>query len=326
MALIHQETDKVLVIGGFGFIGYHLMRELQRTGYHAIASSRSKGLSDQELGNVLLIDLVSMSDDQLRSILREFGVIIFAGGVDDRTIPSGDAAIFFYNGNVAPCVRLAVLCRELPVKKIIILGSYFSHFNRIRPEWKMAERHPYVRSRKLQHEETVAASCGDTEIITLDLPYIFGSAPGKTPLWKPLVNYIRLSPIILYTNGGTNIVSVEQVALATIGAMEVASHNESWTIGDKNVSWKEMIALISHSLGKKPWVVALPDFIVRCFALLVWVFFRLTCKQSGLNPYHFISTQTANTFFDPEPSMEKFKYTHSDMQKSMDDTVRACGY
>jgi dihydroflavonol-4-reductase len=325
-ATIRQETDKVLVIGGFGFIGYHLMRALKRAGYYALASSRSKSLFDQQLGDALFIDLKSMTDEHLRSILREFSVVIFAGGVDDRSIPSGDASSFFYDGNVAPCVRLAVLCRELPVKKIVILGSYFSHFCRTRPEWKMADRHPYVKSRKLQHEETVAASLGDTEIVTLDLPYIFGSTPGKIPLWKPLVKYIRSSPIILYTNGGTNIVSVEQVAQATIGAMEMASHNESWTVGDANVSWKEMIALIANAMGMKRRIVALPNIIVRVFALLAGFYFRLTCKQSGLNPYYFISTQTANTFLNTEPSMEKLKYTHADMQKSIEATVRACGY
>ena len=323
--LPRQGDRKVLVIGGLGFIGYHLVCQLREAGYQVSVGSRTVGCV--ESGGALYLDLHSMKDEQLQSILREFRYVIFAGGVDDRSsVPSGDAASFFYAGNVRPCVRLAELCRDLPVQKIVILGSYFAHFNRVRPEWKMAERHPYVRSRKLQHEETVLASQGKSEIVTLDLPYIFGSAPGKTPLWKPLVKYIRNSPIVFYTNGGTNIVSVEQVAKATISAMETASHNESCIIGDQNVTWKELIALFSLALGKKRWVVTVPDCIVRFFALILRIFFCLTCKQSGLDPYHFISTQTANTFLDTQPAMERFRYARADMQKSIQETVRACGY
>ena len=46
-------------------------------------------------------------------------------------------------------------------------------------------------------------------ISMLELPYIFGSMPGKAPLWKPLIRYI-LSPFpLFYPAGGTTCVSVQ---------------------------------------------------------------------------------------------------------------------
>jgi dihydroflavonol-4-reductase len=316
--------EKILVIGGSGFIGYHIIQELRNSNYEVWSSSRNPIFKENK--HTLYIHLKEMSDEELGVILQDFDFIIFAGGVDDRTMADGDATTFFYNGNIVPCVRLATICKGLKLQKLIILGSYFSHFNRIRPEWKMAVRHPYVRSRKLQQEETVKAAQGKTKIITLDLPYIFGSCPDKIPLWKPLINYIRKSPIIFYTKGGTNIISVEQVAKATLGAIKNAEHGENWQVGGQNVTWKEMISLIASALGKEKVVVSIPNFIVRFFALLVWGYFLLRKKESGLNPFYFVTTQCSETFLDSKKAMKELNYASSNMQNTINETVKACNF
>lgn len=316
--------EKVLVIGGAGFIGYHIVQELVKNNYEVWSSTRNPGVIQDK--NTVYIHLMEMSDAELAAILKDYDFIIFAGGVDDRTMANEDEKTFFYNGNVLPCVRLATICKYLKPQKLIILGSYFSHFNRIRPEWKMAERHPYVRSRKLQQEETVSASGGIPKIITLDLPYIFGSCPHKIPLWKPLINYIRKSPIIFYTKGGTNIVSVEQVAKATLGAIKNAEHGENWHVGGQNVTWKEMITLIAAALGKKKIVVSIPNFIVRFFALVAWCYFSFRKKQSGLHPFYFVTTQCAETFLDTKTAMKELNYAPVNMQNSINETVEACKF
>ena len=317
--------QKVLVIGGFGFIGHHVVQELLKNDYDVLIGTRNRDATGDRICTAY-IHLHEMSDKELRLVLENVDFIVFAGGVDDRSMPDGDASSFFYNGNVLPCVRLATICAELKTQKIIILGSYFSHFNRVKPEWKMAERHCYVRSRALQQSETVKASQGKTKIITLDLPYIFGASPDKIPLWKPLINYIRWSPIIFYTRGGTNIVSVEEVAKATLGAIKNAEHNENWVVGDRNVQWKEMITLIANSVGKKRMVISIPNFIIRIIALLVWGYFSLRKKEFGLNPFYFVTTQCTETFLDTASSMEKLTYSHADMQSSINETVKACNF
>ena len=316
-------AQKVLIVGGLGFVGYHIVQELKIRGYEPVIGSRNNKHDDTAEAPIIEVDLKKMSDQELLQVLAPFDYVIFAGGADDRTIPKEDAATFFYAENVLPCVRLAELAKQLPLQKIIILGSYFSHFNRTRPEWKMAERHPYVRSRLLQQEETIEAAGNETAVIILELPYIFGSSPGKIPLWKPLVKYIKNSRLVFYTSGGTNIVSVEKVAKATVGAIEHAKHSERWIVGGENVSWKELISKISNALGKKRIVVTVPTFIVKVFALLTYGYFRLINKQVGLNLYHFITTQTSCTFLDTSDSMRHLGYENADMQEAINDTVKA---
>lgn len=316
----------VLIIGGQGFVGFHIIRELKANGYLVTIGSRSSVQDEQSIAPIIHLDLKGMADDELISLIKNFDHIVFAGGADDRTIPNENATKFFYNENVVPCVRLAKLCNGLKVEKLIILGSYFAHFNRVRPEWRMAEQHPYVRSRMLQEEETEQNAGDGLSVITLELPYIFGATPGKIPLWKPLVKYINSMPILFYTGGGTNIVSVEMVAKATVGAIENAKHADRWIVGGQNVTWKQMIGMFAKGLGKKRIVITVPSFLVRFFSLLTMIFFKIARKQSGLNIYHFISTQTAFTFLDTNESKKVLKYADDDLQRSINETVKASGY
>lgn len=317
----------VLVIGGKGFIGYHLVNLLKERKYQVSIATRKPGSEKEYLDcPIVHLDLANFSDEIISSVLSPFEIVVFAGGADDRTMPNEPAVSFFYKENVLPCVRLAEVGQLVGLEKLIILGSYFTYFNRIRPEWKMAKYHPYVRSRVLQQEETIKAAGDRIKIEVLELPYIFGSSPEKTPLWKPLVKYIDALPVIFYTKGGTAMIGVDEVAKSIIGAIEYKGTEGIWQISAENKSWTEMIHLISSALGKKRQVILVPTVIVRFFSWLTKVYFKLSGKQSGLDIYQFITTQTNLTYMYTEESMRLLDYGQGDLKRSIEETVNGSGY
>jgi len=319
-------AKKTLVIGGFGFIGHHIVCELQKQQCSATIGYRDKIKLNNSKTPVVKIDLQQMSDNEIEHIISEFDFIIFAGGADDRKLPKKHSTTFFYNRNVTPCVRLASISRNLKVKKIIILGSYFTHFHRLYPDWKMAEHHPYIQSRVLQFDETVIASENKTNIIVLEIPYVFGAVSGKIPLWKPFIKYIQKTPIVLYTKGGTNIVSVSQVAKATVGSIKNTNNHQQLIIGNQNVTWIELIKMISKALDKKRIVITIPINLLKVLAYCVNIYFKILNKQPGLNVSHFIKIQTSFTYLDVEKSMQLLGYSKVEMQKSIVKTVKACQF
>lgn len=316
--------NNVLIIGGLGFIGFHIAGELKQNNYNVSIGSRTSSTLKTITTPIIHINLQQMSDTEIEKKISQFDYIIFAGGADDRVFLNETALPFFYKENVTPCVRLATISRNLKTQKIIILGSYFTYFNRTRPEWKMAEQHPYIKSRVLQYRESAAASENKTHIIVLEIPYVFGATPEKTPLWKPLIKYIKKAPMIFYTKGGTNIMSVEQVAKATLGVIENTQQSDCIVIGNQNVTWKQMIGMISKTLHQNKHVISVPTNIVRLVAFLARLYFHLFNKQTGLDVYHFIKIQTATTFLDTKASMNLLNYKKADMQKAIDETVKAC--
>ncbi len=317
---------KVLIIGGLGFIGYHIRQELSSADLDIFIAYRNTPAQLPSDAKLIQLNIQSETVDSLRNMIQDFQYILFCGGADDRQIPTEDAFRFYYGENVVPCKKLVEATQGTKVEKVLILGSYFTHFNRTRPRWKMAERHPYVKSRMLQQSEVIPLADRSTEVSVIEIPYVFGATPEKIPLWKPLIQYIDRMPIIFYTKGGTNIMSVEQLAQAIKSILNTSVYQPHWIVGSDNVRWTELIQMIARALGKKRRVVLLPNMLVYSIGFLLKVYGKIVGKQWGLDPYYFIEVQSSETFLDLEDTKRSLSYVNMDMQQSINETVRACGF
>jgi dihydroflavonol-4-reductase len=172
----------------------------------------------------------------------------------------------------------------------------------------------------------VAIDAGGNEMIVsvLELPYIFGSMPGKIPLWKPLVGYIKSSLPLFYPAGGTACVSVNQVAQEIRGAVEHGGPGKCYPIGGTNLTWVQLMEEISRLAGKPKRVITLPTWLVKVGAWCLRIAHDLKGLESGLEFVAFIDLQTRNTFIDPQDSQSALQYSNEDLIHSLTDTVFAC--
>lgn len=116
---------------------------------------------------------------------------MFAADVDERV--EGPAPIYdlYKKYNIDPVKRLLKIAKECGVKHSVILGSYFA---KIRPEMHLTEYHPYIRSRIDQEKVAMSFADDNFDVAVLELPYIFGTQPGRKPVWVFLVKSIRKMP------------------------------------------------------------------------------------------------------------------------------------
>jgi nucleoside-diphosphate-sugar epimerase len=327
MAEKAREKQKVVVVGGTGFLGYYAVKEFIRRGHSvtivALPPLPEEGLFPKEV-NIILANIDKLDDSSIMDILKGHDAIVFAAGADDRVIPRTPAYEFFHQANVLSCKRVLSLARQSGIKRGVILSSYFLHFDRTCPEEKLSEHHPYIRSRKEQAQQSMDVSMPDLQLMILELPYIFGSMPGRTPLWKPLIGYINSRYPLFYMKGGTNMIAVEHVGEAIVGAIEKGKGGHSYTVGDQNLTWVEFLERILSILGKKKRIVILPTWTVRLGLRLVGLQHRLRGRESGLDPVRFAAIQTRNTFFDPAPAAEELGYGRGNLEEAFKDTVEAC--
>ena len=327
MAGESREKQKVVVVGGTGLLGYYAVKEFMRRGHSvtvvALPPLPEEGLFPREV-DVILANIDELDDSSLTDTLRGQDAIVFAAGADDRVIPKAPAYDFFYQANVRSCKRVLSLARESGVRRGVILSSYFLHFDRTWPEEKLSEYHPYIRSRKEQAEQSMDVSMPDLQLMILELPYIFGSMPGRTPLWKPLIDYINSRYPLFYVRGGTNMIAVEHVGEAIVGAIEKGKRGHSYTVGDENLTWVEFLERMLGVLGKRKRIVIVPTCLVRLILRLVGLHHKLRGTESGLDPARFAATQTRRTFFDPAPAAEELGYGRGNLEEAFKDTVEAC--
>lgn len=318
---------KIMILGGTGFIGYHAALECLKRGHQVTALALpplpQKGLLPDEV-SIELANIDTMSDEHLLELLDGQDAIIDAAGADDRVVPKAPAYDFFFNANVIPAERLFKLSRQAGIKRGVLLSSYFCHFDREWPELKLSEHHPYIRTRREQSEHAHRASAPDLDLMVLELPFIFGSMPGREPLWKPLVNYLRSPTPIYCPDGGTNMIAIEHVAEAIVGALEQGEGGKNYVVGDENHSWQDLMKIFCNIMNIDKPIHTIPTPLLHAGMESMGVWHYLQGRESGLHPGEFCKVFASETYFDPDPSREALGYGSGGITAALTETIEAC--
>ena len=320
-------NNRVIIVGGTGFLGYHTLMEFVKHGWEVtVMGLPSPGYSvpfPPEV-RIHLQDLEATTDLEMHSLLRGHDALVYAAGMDDRVIPRKPAYPKFFHANVELPIRILELARQAGVRRAVVFGSYFAHFDRLWPEMKLAQHHPYIRSRVEQ--EKAVLSLKDMDVVVLELPYVFGSVPitGWKPLWLPLIKYLYMFPVILYTHGGSACVSAETVGAAAYSTIMNGRAGICYPISQENLTWTQLLNHLTRYQGRAKKVINLPNWIIEIALFGVSLIHQLQGKEGGLNPRYFTALHTTNAFLDPKPSQEVLGYELKGLDKAFRDTVESC--
>ena len=320
---------KVFMIGGTGLLGSEAARVLISRG-HEVTSIALPPLPEGavldpkmkiEFGNYL-----EMSDEDLEDRLKGCDGFVFAAGVDERV--EGPAPIYdmYKKYNIDPVERILRLAKKNGVKHAAICGSYFSYFAKTRPELELAKWHPYIRSRLDQEEVALSFADEGFSVAILELPYIFGTQPGRKPVWMFLAEMIRNTPFAtFYPDGGSTMVTVRQVGEAIAGALEKTEGGKCWPIGWDNLTWRQLLTVAHKAMGcpnKK--IVTIPRF---AFDLGL----RSTLKEQkkkgidgGLYLPKLGNIQCAKLYIDKSEGCEPLGVEPDDIEAAITDSFRLC--
>lgn len=157
-----------------------------------------------------------------------------------------------------PTQRLAALARKAGVKKFLVYGSYFAEFAETMPELGLKE-YAYPMTRLLQEQVAFAEGDGVMDVTSLRLPYIFGTMPGRMPLWKMFVDMIRGVEVFpAHPGGRTAAVTTRQVGQAAVGAMERGEHRGTYPISGYSLLHEDFYRMIVTALGQDTQIPLVP--------------------------------------------------------------------
>ncbi|MFJ6673401.1 NAD-dependent epimerase/dehydratase family protein [Actinosynnema sp. NPDC091369] len=288
---------RVLVVGASGLIGQHVVGRLRARGHEVTTAARTA-----RDGVDHALDATSATEEEFRALLAGHDGVVFAAGADDRDVPREPAYPVFHRGNVAPVVRLLTAARQEGLSRAAVLGSYYTHFHRGHPEWRLAERHPYIRSRVEQARAGRAAAGPDLPVAVLELPFVFGRAGDRLPNWSgPLDKWVRSRSPLVAPPGGSAATTAAHVAEVLTDALERASGADV-PVALENLTWSDMIGRVAAAAGHPRPVRRLPGAVVRVALRLTGVAQGLTGRQSGIDPAHAGSLLLRELFVTPTGS------------------------
>lgn len=320
--------SKIFILGGTGFLGYYTTKELLKSGYEVKTMSLppmpTKDLLPDgvecSLGNIN-----ELSDEDIIALLSDCDGFIYAAGADERTVPKKPAMKFFYEMNVLPTQRLARLSRLAGVKKFVIFNSYFAEFTERLPEFELRKQ-GYPNNRLLQEQVAFAEGEGEMTVCSIRLPYIFGTMPGREPLWTMFVEQARGKDLFPAPAGGTAMVTVEQVAEAALGALENGEHRGTYPICALNMSYKDFYTMIVEALGQSE-TTQVP---VLTYDQMKPAYEAIDQEADANGVEHGIhmvvsgKLQSIDLFIDPEETRHVLNIQEHDVVESIKETLERC--
>ncbi|MBC1521585.1 NAD(P)-dependent oxidoreductase [Listeria aquatica] len=318
--------EKIFVLGGTGFLGYYTVKELLKRGYQvetvALPPMPEEGLLPSEV-KCTLGDIGVMSDDEVKKMLEGVSGFIYAAGADERTVPKAPAEKFFYEANVLPTQRLARLAKEAGVQNFVVFGSYFAEFAERLPE-TLLKNQPYPNTRLLQEQVAFAEGEGSMNVSSLRLPYIFGTMPGRVPLWKMFTDQIKGQAVFPALKGGTAMVTVEQVAEAAVGALEAKKHRATYAICGENMKYQTFYKYMVDALGQETEVPVVPLDAVREVYERMDQASKAEGTEHGIHSIVTAELQELDLYLNPEETKKVLGIKDHDVKESIHETLLRC--
>lgn len=319
----------IFMIGGTGLLGSMAAQIFLERG-HAVTSVALPPLPagapipremKLELGNIY-----EKSDDEIREMLRGHDCFVFAAGVDERVefpAPVYDAYDKF---NIQPLRRILPLCKEAGLKKAVILGSYFSYLAKERPDMKLTEKHPYIRSRVDQEQLAFSFADDSFDVAVLELPYIFGTQPGRKPVWVILIEQLKRMdklPFTMYPAGGTAMLTVRQVGQVIVGAAEKSTGAKAWPISMYNLTWKEFLKIVyeARGMGANRTIISVPPWMMKMGVSSVVKEYAARGIEGGIDPLELPYIMDRNLFI-PDNFAKELGATEDDIRSAIFDSIQ----
>jgi len=323
---------KVLVFGGTGFIGYHIVQALLAKDFDVTLFSRDldKAVAifaethQADRIHTVQGDINSISESELVALLQHFDKLVFAAGVDERVEPEGDTWAFFKHANVDSCEKLFRAAQQSNITHAVLLSSIFLNMARAQPELKLAEKHAYIRSRVEQNDISQSLAKDHFILTTLEVPWVFGVSPHTESQWRTLINYVRTSTPLLSCRGGVNVVAVQSIGEACAGALLYPTQSSLQTIGDLNLTHEQLVVHLCDFVERKNKnVTLLNDTVFQEIMRAGGLFKDIFDWRSGLDIRYLPELLTQDIYVDNTASKKLLRYSTDKAMDAIKETVQA---
>ena len=321
---------KIFMIGGTGLLGCEAATTLIKRG-HQVKSVALPPLPEgapipKEM-ELVFGDINKKTDEEIEQMLEGCDCFIFAAGVDERKEFPAPVMDYYYKYNIAPLERIFPLCKKAGVKRAVVLGSYFSYLSKIKPDMNLEERNPYFKSRLIQ-EDVCKKACDDNfSVAVLELPYIFGTQPGRRPVWTVLIEQISgmdKLPFTLYPKGGTAMLTCRQVGQAIAGAaVREKAGFEAIPVAMYNMKWDKFLKIVYEARGMGPdrKIVGVQPWMMKLGMIGIAKDYKKRGIESGMDPFNLPDIMNLDLFINNQYTKE-LGVQEDDIEAAITDSIR----
>ena len=163
----------------------------------------------------------------------------------------------------------------------------------------------------------------DLDVAVLELPYIFGTQPGRKPVWVFLVEQVLgMKGVTMYPRGGSAMVTVHQVGQAIAGALEKNRGGRCYPIGYYNLTWVELLKIVHKYLDcPEKKIITIPNWMYAYGGKNLMKEQAKNGIQGGLNRVKFTDIMCSNLFISKQEGAMELGVTADDIDGAIGDSV-----
>lgn len=239
-----MRSNKLLVLGGTGYIGHHLLPRLATAGYRLTVPSRNR----EHHRELTLIPGVALHNADIhdrdtleRLVIGHDAVINLVGILNESSDQS------FRSVHVELVEKLLAACQQAGVRRLLQMSA-------LKAGQGLSN---YLKSRG-RMEQAVRAS--DLDWTILQSSVVFGGRGGLVARFDSLLQWLPVLPLPR-PDARMAPVDVDDVASAIVRCLEDPSTRQQTLelYGPETLTLIEIVRRIAHATGKRRWIIPMPD-------------------------------------------------------------------
>jgi dihydroflavonol-4-reductase len=322
-----KTEKKILITGGTGFLGTHIVRQFLGAGeknLRVMASSIPSWMTDAGVepfaGSVTRKEDVSAATKNVEAIYHLAGKVSFAY----------DGAAQMNKIHVEGTRLLCDAAKENGVKNFILASSSGTSAISETPEI-LDETYPqpveiltkwaYYASKYYQEKTAlrIFQDKGD-RLVILNPSLLLGAGDERLSSTKPILDFMA-KKLPITPMGGLNFVDARDAANAFLNALEKGRHGERYLLGAVNWSFAEFFKRLERLTGVSAPVLKVPKRVAVFGANFIDSIYKNFNKTT---PFEASEVEMGEYFwyFDSGKAEEELNFTTRDPQETLQDTIK----
>ena len=326
-AIAKLPAKKILITGGTGFLGTHIVRQFLAAGekdLRVLSSSVPEWMKD---AGVEPIEGSVTEDADVAAAVRGASAIFHLAGKVSRD--NEDAAAM----NKIHLQGTRLLCeaaKEAGVDTMVLASSSgtiaVSEDEQIFDETfpqpvEIFSRWAYYASKYYQERAALENFDGDGRRLSIMNPsLLLGPDDERLSSTKPVLDFLGRK--IPYTpSGGLNFVDVRDAARAFISALEKGRHQEKYLLGAANMTFEEFFGRLERLSGVRAPMLRVPKRLAMVGSSFVESVFKNWGKTSPVASKE-VDQAEHFWYFDSSKAEEELGFAPRDPQETLNDTIK----
>lgn len=322
-----KTEKKILITGGTGFLGTHIVRQFLDAGekhLKVMASSVPGWMKDA--GVKAVEGSVTDRDDVAKACKNVSAVFHLAGKVSRD---NNDAAAM-NKIHVEGTRMLCEAAKEAGIQTMVLASSSGTIaasedeqiFDETFPQpVDVISRWAYYASKYYQERTALAEFDGDgRRLVILNPSLLLGPDDERLSSTKVVLDFLA-KKIPYSPSGGLNFIDVRDTAAAFISALEKGGHQEKYLLGAENLTFPEFFGRLERLSGVSAPMLKVPKKLAMAGSSFIESVFSNWGKTSPVASKE-VEQAEFYWYFDSSKAEDKLGFSPRDPQETLNDTIK----